>query len=172
MKNSRESFIKRFLCEKTNTKVPMGLHPVTSASAVNKENKLYSILLHEDLYPVILQTTNSSFGKSYSLFAKRNFRKYENGSFLAAKYIIFLFRSNKFSDIKRSFFSQTKSRIQKKDEICLSIKNPLKFEQRKKEIFFHLIFESLAFLLVFSHQKTNVAEKFFFRKKKYIHINS
>lgn len=143
MKYSRETFIKRFLCSQTNTKL------------FNKENKLYCFFLHEDLYPIIIQNNNSSSKKVFSTIGKINIKKNPTQSFLTIKYCIFLFRSNKFSGIKRSFFCQRQSFFQKKDE---------NYFELKKKIIFYLFFESLTFILLGS-QKKNDSEKIFFRTK-------
>ena len=152
MKDSRENLIKRFLCAQTNTKL------------FKQENKLYSFFLHEDFYPIIVQNANSTFDKSSSVLKRSNIpfgasgKKYQRRSFLTIKYIIFLFRSNKFSDIKRSCFFHTRSSGQKKDDYYLYL-------QSKKKIIFYLILESIAFILLCSQQKKSLSEKFFLRTK-------
>ena len=151
MKDSRQNLIKRFLCAKTNTKF------------LNQENKLYSLFLHEDLYPVIYQNDNGSFLKSESKLRKRNIKKSLTGNFLSIKYIILLLRSNKFSESKRSFFSSRRFREQKKEQVSLSSKNP--FRQLKKNSVSHLILESITFVLLCSQQKKSAVEKIFLRKK-------
>nr|YP_009258541.1 maturase K [Cosmarium botrytis]ANI25640.1 maturase K [Cosmarium botrytis] len=145
MKDSREKLIKRFLCAKTNTKSFKADAPLGSL----RENKLYFFLLHEDFYPVLFQNTEEAYGpfeKSSYVLRKNNIKKYPKGfsSFLTIKYVIFLFRSNQFSDLKRSFFSHTRFYEQKKYENYL---------QRKKKSIFYLIVESITFLLLCSQQK-------------------
>lgn len=149
MKDSRENFIKKVLCVQTNTKV------------FNKENKLYSFFLHEDFYPILFQNNpDGSFEKFSSVGRKSNIKNYQ--SFLTIKYCIFLFRSNKFSSIKRSFFSQKKSYDQKKDE---------NYFELKKNILFYLLFESITFILLGSQKKTNFERNFFRTKNISISIH-
>ena len=143
MKDSRENFIKRVLCVQTNTKL------------FNKENKLYSFFLHEDFYPIVFQNTDSSFGKLSSVVRKSKIKNYHRESFLTIKYCILLFRFNKFSSIKRSFFSHTKFYDQKKTE---------NYFELKKKILFYLLFESITFILLGSQKKSDF-EKTFFRAK-------
>lgn len=148
MKDSREDFIKRFLCAQTNTKI------------FNKESlRLYSFFLHEDLYLVIFQNTYFFEKSSSSVFIKSNIKKYQRASFLTIKYIIFLFRSNNFYGIKRSLFSHARSHNHKKDS------QDYDYLQLKKKILFYLIFESIAFILLCS-QKKSFSEKSFLRTKK------
>jgi hypothetical protein len=145
MKDSRENFITRFLCVQTNTKI------------FNKENKLYSFLLHEDFYPILFQNIDNSFEKFSFGVRKSNIKNYQRESFLTIKYCIFLFRSNKFSSIKRSFFSHRKSYDPKKDE---------NYFELKKNILFYLIFESITFILLGSQKKSQF-EKIFLRTKNF-----
>lgn len=152
MKDSREKLIKRFLCAKTNTKSFKADAPFGDL----RENKLYLFLLHEDFYPVLFQNTEAPcvapFEKSSYVLRKNNIKKYTKSfsSFLTIKYVIFLFRSNKLSDLKRSFFFHTRFYEKKKNDNYL---------QRKKKSIFSLIVESITFLLLCSQQKKSGFEK-------------
>lgn len=149
MKDSRENLIKRFLCAKTNTKI------------VNQENKLYYFFLHEDLYPIIFQNTDSSFGKFSSVFRKTNIKKNHRESFLTIKSCIFLFRSNNFSSRKRSFFSNTRFHDHKKKENFLPL---------PKKVIFSLFFESITFILLCNQKKSDFEKQFFQTKDLSISI--
>jgi hypothetical protein len=149
MKDSREKKIKRFLCSNTNTK------------CLKKENKVYFLLLHEDLYPILFENLNrtfvskSSFSKKYSsVDQKKNIKTSYQGSFLRFKYLISLFRLKKNFDKKEIFFFQNQSSEKKKSEKYLKLK-------KKKILLFHLILESLAFLLVCTQEKATSSENFF-----------
>jgi hypothetical protein len=158
MKDSREKLIKRFLCVKTNTKSFKAEGTFTDL----RENKLYFFLFHEDFYPMIFETTevrSSSFENLSYVLRKKNKKKYPKSfsSFLTIKYVIFLCRFNKLTDLKRSFFSHTKLYEQKKEARSLL--------QKKKKNILYLIVEGITFLLFCSQQKQSLFEKSLLRRK-------
>ena len=153
MKDSRDNLIKRFLCAQTNTKI------------FNKgtASLLYYFFLHEDLYPIIFQNTDSSEGTFSSVFRKNNIKKYHRESFLTIKCCIFLFRSNNFSGKKQIFFSNIRSHDQKKNENFLPL---------KKKILFSLFFESIAFILLCNQKKSDFEKQFSQNKDLSISIHN
>jgi hypothetical protein len=150
MKDSRDTKIKRFLCSNTNTKL------------LRKEDKVYFLLLHEDLYPILFQNAKRTFvyknnfsKKNVSLDQKKKIKTFNRGSFLRFKYLISLFRLNKFFD-QKLFHNQFSERE----------KSEKYFQLKKKKIFlFHLILESFTFLLVCTQEKRTISEKFFVKPK-------
>lgn len=154
MKDSREKKINKVLCSKTNTKI------------LKKENKVYYLLLHEDLYPILFENykrtfvskTKSSFSKKISSVDQRN-QVSNQVSFLRFKYLISLFRFNKIFDKKQNFFLQIQKLEKKQTEKFLQ-------QKKKKSFLFQLILESLSFLIVCTQDKTTFSKNFFLKPEQ------